>query len=771
MRLVRRVAKAREVRIVGRLQSHRATSPHHPVKLLHSLDHVINVFNHMDRPQLIKTRVAKRVGVVVEIGNHICRRAWIIIEPHRPGILFHPAAHIQYLALRLGQDPSLTSRPLTRAKSKIMHPQESNPSNRQLESWKEIAGYLKTSVRTAQRWEEQNGLPVTRILRDKRSAVYANTTDLDQWLNTRTIPPAQEVDPDLSSPPRRFHLWLAVIPVCVIAAMAVFWFRSSTSDPFRLIQPVRLTSYPGIETQPVLSPDLRLLAFAFFHDGTHGIAIQAPNGVSPQRIFEAQQMTYSPQWSPDSRQLAFLVSADKASSNLMLYDTQSGKVRRIAGVMGHFWFDASVHSFPALQWTPDAKAILVADGVNNVATSLIRLNPDTLARSTIYTLPAGLRLRAFALSPSAQQIAMVIQSDNQFRLHTLNLDSQLLPVGAPKLVLTDNSGTESPGWLPNGDLIFIRNQRELWRVINGRPAPVPIIGLTPDYSLSAAADGRILWGHTELDTALTLYDPQQKSYGKTSCDSTTLERQPRLSPNGKQMLFNSDRNGFINLWVCDPNTNQLSQLTQLQEGGLWDGDWSPDSSRVAFSVNNSSRSVVEVVRVSDSKLLATVSGPGSRFSPTWSPDSKQVYFVRRANEQFHLQSYDLSSGVTRTHTELDRPNNILMRADGKFWLRSKRNLSLLALNPNLEQKVVATKLSNLVALTPDRLGAFFSRSLTGSLVGGVDFWYFNDVSGEHRITPPLPDSMGFAPGPDGWIYTIRATSTNSDIYSAALHAK
>lgn len=56
-----------------------------------------------------------------------------------------------------------------------MQPSNPNPPNRQLDSWKEIAAYLKTSVRTAQRWEEQNGLPVIRVLRDKRSAVSAYT--------------------------------------------------------------------------------------------------------------------------------------------------------------------------------------------------------------------------------------------------------------------------------------------------------------------------------------------------------------------------------------------------------------------------------------------------------------------------------------------------------------------------------------------------------------------------------------------------------------------
>lgn len=56
----------------------------------------------------------------------------------------------------------------------------SNPSHR-LESWKEIAGYLKREVRTVQRWEKREGLPVHRHQHDERATVYAYKAELDAW--------------------------------------------------------------------------------------------------------------------------------------------------------------------------------------------------------------------------------------------------------------------------------------------------------------------------------------------------------------------------------------------------------------------------------------------------------------------------------------------------------------------------------------------------------------------------------------------------------------
>ncbi len=54
-----------------------------------------------------------------------------------------------------------------------------------LYSWKEIAAYLKHGVRTVQRWEQTEGLPVHRHPHHKRDSVYAYTSELDAWWKSR----------------------------------------------------------------------------------------------------------------------------------------------------------------------------------------------------------------------------------------------------------------------------------------------------------------------------------------------------------------------------------------------------------------------------------------------------------------------------------------------------------------------------------------------------------------------------------------------------------
>jgi hypothetical protein len=58
-------------------------------------------------------------------------------------------------------------------------------SSRQLDSWKEIAAYLGRDVRTVQRWERREGLPVHRLQHSRLGSVFAHTAELDAWRDAR----------------------------------------------------------------------------------------------------------------------------------------------------------------------------------------------------------------------------------------------------------------------------------------------------------------------------------------------------------------------------------------------------------------------------------------------------------------------------------------------------------------------------------------------------------------------------------------------------------
>jgi hypothetical protein len=58
-------------------------------------------------------------------------------------------------------------------------------SRERLDSWKEIAVYLHREVRTVQRWEKCEGLPVRRQFHVKGGTIWAFKHEIDAWFKNR----------------------------------------------------------------------------------------------------------------------------------------------------------------------------------------------------------------------------------------------------------------------------------------------------------------------------------------------------------------------------------------------------------------------------------------------------------------------------------------------------------------------------------------------------------------------------------------------------------
>jgi len=63
-------------------------------------------------------------------------------------------------------------------------------SQDKLNSWKEIAAYLKCDESTARRWERRNNLPIHRV--GKGGSVYAYAHEIEGWLRSQSVPAVDE---------------------------------------------------------------------------------------------------------------------------------------------------------------------------------------------------------------------------------------------------------------------------------------------------------------------------------------------------------------------------------------------------------------------------------------------------------------------------------------------------------------------------------------------------------------------------------------------------
>lgn len=128
--------------------------------------------------------------------------------------------------------------------------------------------------------------------------------------------------------------------------------------------------------------------------------------------------------------------------------------------------------------------------------------------------------------------------------------------------LTDDTWDEKePCWSPDGRTIAFSSERTYPLVLTAfRPRP----------------------GYGEYDLfELTVADRSVRPLVQTAGDDAN----PAYSPDGRSLLFTSDRGGARNAYLFDPDGQRILQLTDLI-GGIWSLSWSRDNDRVVFSAFN-----------------------------------------------------------------------------------------------------------------------------------------------------------------------------------------
>src|SRR5262245_11203882 len=193
-----------------------------------------------------------------------------------------------------------------------------------LDSWKEIAAYLKRDITTVQRWEKREGMPVRRHLHDKLGSVYAFRSELDQWTRSRAAAGTEVAEPSAIEPQapdakptdRRAALpWLLAAAAVALVAIAGVWMLRGSDyfwrSPLSGARFQQVTELGGAERAAALSRDGRFIAFISDKDGRPDVWVtQIGTGLFYnltrgrfQRL--GNQAVRSPGFSPDGTMVTF----------------------------------------------------------------------------------------------------------------------------------------------------------------------------------------------------------------------------------------------------------------------------------------------------------------------------------------------------------------------------------------------------------------------------------------------------------------------------------
>ena len=147
----------------------------------------------------------------------------------------------------------------------------------------------------------------------------------------------------------------------------------------------------------------------------------------------------------------------------------------------------------------------------------------------------------------------------------------------------------------------------------------------------------------------------QKWQGEASRRSWQAISFPKLSPDGKQIAYNSTNDGPINIWVASIEGGQPIQLTFDKETMGWPC-WSPDGKLLAFQMNRGDDTHVMVMSSSGGAPTQLTFDRGQSWLHSWSPEGDKIAFAGFRNGYWNLYWVSVSTKRQKQVTNYTKLN-------------------------------------------------------------------------------------------------------------------
>ena len=517
------------------------------------------------------------------------------------------------------------------------NPPESTPAR--LDSWKDIASYLKRDVSTVQRWEKREGMPVHRHLHDKAGSIYAFPAEIDAWWqNRQTRTNDGETAPTIGAPSlpaarARHVLWLAAAVVAVAIAGTVVWFLIHTEyfwkNPLSNAHFIRLTDFEGTEQAAAISRDGKFVAFLADRDGPVDVWL---THIGTGRFYNLTRGALHDLVNPSIRTLRF--SPDGTSVSVWARTHTAARGAEI-----NVWAIPTLGGEPRLYLERAAELDWSSDGT--------RLVYHTPGPGDPMFVKSGGRERQIFVAPSGLHSHFPIWSPDDAFIYFVcgavpdAMDIWRIPSdgGSPERVTSHHSRVSHPAFVDRRTLIYLATASDgtgpwLYAIdVKHRRSRRVSYGVDSYTSLSASADGRrlVLTAANPVKTvwrvALTA-----DAHGSSRADPLPLPtvhgRAPRFGKASE--LYVASRGGAEAIWKLTGGNG--AELRSLGGGHIIGGPAvAPDGNHIAFSLEENGTKRMHVMNADGS---ADVTWPASlepQGTPAWSPDGQSIAVAASCN--------------------------------------------------------------------------------------------------------------------------------------------
>ena len=638
---------------------------------------------------------------------------------------------------------------------------------------------------------------VSRCLEKNPDARYGSTRDLASDLrDLETAPSGASAAAPAAERARRERrlaplLLAGAIGLAIGGALATWLRRPDAVEPIR----VHALTYSGADGEPAASPDGKLIAFTSWRDGVSRIWIKqivgggeapltsgpdgaarfSPDGSSllfvhdsgrKQSIYRIGLVGGEPRpvlddasagdWSPDGRRIAFVrvSAAGTAHNRIGVFDLGSGREKILVDEGNRL-----VHS---ARWSPDGRRIAYASGSFS--------GPDWQVREA--DAESG-RVEDLCRQSPGYQIGGVSWSGSGRAVFFVQSPIVMGDVaGSGSRVIRCDAGSDRRRTLFWGDGLVWTN------------SSVSEVTLT-----DVLAPGELLFSQRvrrENLRELTLSSPAAAEAPRLLAEGSSIDRQPVYSPDGKRILFSSNRGGNLDLWTIDRGTGAIRQVTD-DPAQDWDPAWTPDGKQVLWGSDRGSGRLEVWTANADGSGAHQVTHDGiSAQNPTATPDGRWIVYWSGNPEKL---------GIWKIHPDgsgaalLQRGNPALcdVSPDGRYavWVEQDR------LNLHNTLHFVEVESGKAVPFTivvpytvgapaiiwgrerwsPDGKAIYFvgenEKGLSGIYV--QDFAPGRDTSSTRRPVAGFSRdyvSESFAVSPDGKLITLSASQDSSSVMVA-----
>ena len=392
---------------------------------------------------------------------------------------------------------------------------------------------------------------------------------------------------------------------------------------------------------------------------------------------------YSPAWTPDGREVAFL--RDRGDKFLIeMVPALGGAEKTIyAGLRSPFDFETGKGG---LSLSADGKLIAFSEWNAGIQRSSIKLLSLQDSSTRVLTSPPPTSHdRRPAFSTDGDKLAF-IRSSGPASVEELFVISAA--GGEPKQLTFDHKQIFGPpAWTQTNEIVFSSSRGGLpaiWRVpaSGGIPQRVPEAGPVAWYPSLSQSANELAYEYVDQEQNLWRLELNDQIHARTSASilipSTKSQNlQPQFSPDGRKIAFQSSRSGYPEVWICNRDGSHAVQVTDLR-GFAGSPRFSPDGRYLAFDYRSQRHGDVYVVETGDGHPHPVVAlADADSFLPSWSRDGRSIYFTSNRGEkgyQIWKQSVKdgAAAGPPPTQVTRDGGFGAVETVDGKLLLYTKR---------------------------------------------------------------------------------------------------